>query len=159
MRTRLRASAANWRVIVVRLVGNALALALVWVLLPGITLATTDFRVSVSTFDFPLEGDALALLLVAVLFGLLNAFVKPLLQFLTLPFLLESFGLVIVLVNMLVLWLLSQLAPDAIQIDNVGWLVLGGALLGLFAFAIDNLLGLVPPIIDDRPQPAGGGEA
>lgn len=132
----------GWRVLLARLLVNAVVLALVILILPGIEL-TGGYRV-------------LDLLVLAALLGLLNAFVKPLLQLLALPFLIESFGLVVVLMNTVILWLLDVLDLGLLEIDGFLWALAGGALLGLFSFLLDNLFGLVPPIVDDQADAGEG---
>ena len=53
---------------------------------------------------------ALTLLVVAAVFGLVNAFVRPVVMFLSLPFYLLTLGLFFLVVNALMLWLTSWLA-------------------------------------------------
>ena len=54
----------------------------------------------------------LAWLVVSAVFGLLITFVKPLVQLLLLPLIFVSFGLVLVLINTIVIWLLSVIFPN-----------------------------------------------
>jgi putative membrane protein len=127
----------NWRVAAVRVPTNGLAVALAAFLLGGIHVTT----------DRPVIGY----LVLGAVFGLLNAFVKPALQYVALPLLLESFGLVVVIVDVLVFWLLDLLFSNVVVVDGFWWYVAGGALLGFLSFLVDNVVGLTPPIIDDRP--------
>ena len=53
---------------------------------------------------------ALTLLVVAAIFGLVNAFVRPIVMLLSLPFYLLTLGLFFLVVNALMLWLTSWLA-------------------------------------------------
>lgn len=55
-------------------------------------------------------GDWRLLLVVALIFGALNAALKPLLIILTLPFLLVTLGLFTLVVNALLLWMTSALS-------------------------------------------------
>ena len=121
---------------------NAAAVALTAFVLSGVHV----------TASRPLIGY----LVIGAVFGLLNAFVKPALQYLALPLLLESFGLVVVLVDVLVFWLLDKLFPRILHVDGFWWLLAGGALLGFLSFLFDNLFGLTPPIVDDRPERHAG---
>lgn len=121
------------RLAVVRVPANAAALAFTVAVLPGVHVTTAR--------------PAIAYLVLGAVFGLVNAFVKPALQFLVLPLLLASFGLVVVLVDVLTFWLLEVLFGK-LDADGVLWLVAAGALLGLLSFVLDVLLGLTPPIVD-----------
>jgi putative membrane protein len=116
---------------------NALAVALVVLILPGVKEYAAH----------PLVGY----LVLGALFGLLNAFVKPLIQFVALPLVLGSMGLVVILIDILVFWILEQLTP-LLAASGFGWVALAGVLLGLVTGVLDNLLGLVPPILSDRPE-------
>jgi putative membrane protein len=55
-------------------------------------------------------GSWLSLLIVALIFGLINAVVRPLLKLLTCPLVLLTLGLFIFVINALMLWLTSTLS-------------------------------------------------
>jgi putative membrane protein len=80
--------------ILIRLLINAAALWVAVRLVPGVSFA----------------GDGRLLLVVALIFGLLNACLKPLLMILTLPFLLVTLGLFTFVLNGLLLWMTSALS-------------------------------------------------
>jgi putative membrane protein len=90
-------------------------------------------------------GQGLA---IAVVFAVLNAVVKPALQFLSLRFLFSSYGIVIVLINTLLLALLDWILGERIEASGVLPVLLGGALIGLIGAAIDAMLGADPPPLD-----------
>jgi putative membrane protein len=50
-----------------------------------------------------------AIIVLALIFGLVNAFVAPLLKFLTCPFILVTFGLFTLLINTFLFWLTGQI--------------------------------------------------
>ena len=127
----------NVRVALVRIPLNGLAVALTVAVLPKV--------------DVTANRAVIGYLVVGAVFGVLNAFVKPVLQYLALPLLLESFGLVVILVDMLIFWLLDLFFPHSIHVQGFWGYLTGGVLLGLISFALDNLLGLTPPIVNDRP--------
>jgi putative membrane protein len=126
----------NWRFLLVRILVNALALAITAAVIPKI------YFVDKSVWSW---------LLMAVMLGILNALLKPLLQFLTLQFIFVTYGLVIVLVNSLILWLLSLLFPARFAVDNLWWALVGGLVLGLVSSFLESLLGLTVPIMPDEP--------
>jgi putative membrane protein len=139
-RSRLRRR-FNWRVALVRTVANAAALALTVAVLPGVAVSS--------------QRPVLGYLAAGAVFGVLNAFAKPAIQFVALPLLLGSFGLVVILVDALVLWLLDLVLGSLFSIDGVGPLFAAAALLGVIGFLLDGALGLMPPIADDRPSRPG----
>ena len=96
-------------------------------------------------------------LVLAALFGVLNAIIKPLLQFLALPFLLQSLGAVVIVVDIAVFALLDALTPTLLQTEGALWIAAAGLLLGFLSFLLENLVGLTPPIVTDRPSPEAGG--
>lgn len=77
-----------------RLLINAAALWVAIRLVPGITFG----------------GDEVALLLVALVFGVVNAIVRPVLLILSLPVLVLTLGLFTFVLNALMLWLTSALS-------------------------------------------------
>lgn len=118
---------------ITRFIANAAALALATWLLSGITLgaATTT-------------QQALTIAVVAAIFGLLNALVKPLVKLLTLPLVVLSLGLFLWVINAGMLMLTSALASHfgwAWHVD--GW---GTALIG--ALIVTVVGGLVGHILD-----------
>lgn len=122
----------NWRVGIARIVVNALALALTVLLVPGITI----------------EGEpSVSYLVLALVFGALNALVKPVLQFVAFPLIFVTYGLVIVAVNTAMLWLLGAVSA-LVDIDGVGALIVGGVVLAAWSLLLENLFGAVAPIVD-----------
>jgi putative membrane protein len=139
-RRSLRASYARfhrapWRVVAARVVVNALAVALVVSILPGVRESTGH--------------PALGYLALGAILGLINAFLKPAIQFVALPGLLGSMGLVVILVDIITFWILDSVTP-LISSSGFGWIVLAGVVLGVLSYLLDNLLGLGPPIVSDR---------
>jgi putative membrane protein len=126
----------NWRFLLVRILVNAIALAVTATVLPKV-----DF-VNKSIWN---------LLFMAVTLGVLNALVKPVLQALTLHFIVATYGLVIVLVNAVMLLLLSLLFPGRFAVDSLLWALVGGLVLGVLSSFLESLLGLTMPIVSDEP--------
>ena len=136
---RLRRDLANWRLFVVRLVTSGLAVVLTVGLLPG--LRFTSWR----------WGE---FLLIGVVFGVLNALVKPVIQFFALRYLVASYGLVVILINALMLALLSLILGGEIHDRGPVALFFGGLLVGLIGLALDTLAGTTPPFLDRAPGDA-----
>lgn len=67
---------------------------------------------------------------VAILLGIVNTFVKPILVFLTLPITILTFGLFILVINALMLMLVDAMV-DGLKIKNFGWALLYSLLLSI----------------------------
>ena len=131
----------NPKVLAVRVMANALALAVTVLVLPGIHLSASH--------------PVLALVLLGAVFGVVNAIVKPLLEFFALPFMLGSFGVVIVIVDWAVFAVFDHLAPGLLDVNGVLGALAGGVLMALLSFVLDGVLGLTPPVIDDQAKLPG----
>jgi len=80
-------------------IANAAALALATFIVPGITLEAGSTR-----------NKVLALCLVAVIFGLLNTFVKPIFKFVSGLLIILTLGLFLWVINAVLLMLTSHIA-------------------------------------------------
>ena len=60
--------------------------------------------------------QALTLVAVAVIFGLVNAIVAPVVKLLSLPFIILTLGLLLIGINALMLWLTSEIA-EALDLE------------------------------------------
>ena len=125
----------NWRAVLVRVLVNAL------------TLMITVFLVPSISFVDPSLWKILAL---GVVLGLLNAFIKPIIQFLTLSYIFATFGLVIIFINAVILFLISLLFPDLFQVGGVVWALVGGLVMGVVGGFLESLFGLTLPIVDEN---------
>ncbi len=84
------------------------------------------------------HGGPLPLLGVALVFGLVNSFVKPIVQLFSLPFVVLTLGLFLLVVNALMLWLTSALSAAL----GLGFHVEGflPAFLGAIAVSVVSML-------------------
>jgi len=80
--------------LIIRLLVNAAALWVATRIVPGVTY----------------RGDVLPFLGVALVFGIVNAFIRPVAKLLTLPIIILTLGLFALVVNGLMLWLTSALS-------------------------------------------------
>lgn len=81
-----------------------------------------------------------AALLGALALGIVNAFVRPLMVLLTLPLTVLTFGLFLLVVNALVLWLVAALVPG-VRVRGFGPAFFGSLLLTVLNLAVDVLVG------------------
>jgi putative membrane protein len=80
-------------------------------------------------------------LLGAIVLGLVNAFVKPLMVFLTIPLTIITMGLFLLVINALVLQLVATLSPG-IKVDGFGSALLGALVLTLLNLLVIMLFGV-----------------
>ncbi len=128
----------NWKLILMRGLISGTTIVIVILILPGIVAINANERPFLVNFA-----------IVAIVFGLLNAFIKPIIQFVTFPLLFVSYGLVVIVVNAIMLLLLGFLLPNILDISNIWAALFGGALVGLIGVLLENILGVTPPIVDD----------
>jgi putative membrane protein len=124
----------NWKILLLRILVNSLALILVGGLIPNI---------------FFVDRTLQSVLLAAILLGVLNAFIKPLLLFLTAQLFFATYGLLVIVINTMLLYLLHWIMPERFAVSGIIWPLVGGLLLGLVSTALENLLGLTPPIVPE----------
>lgn len=95
-------------------------------------------------FDFGAEGAWWKFLLVALIFGLVNTFLKPILRILTLPITLMTLGLFLLVINALLLMLTGAISAEL----NLGFTVgdflaalLGSLVISIVGFLLSMVIG------------------
>jgi putative membrane protein len=101
-------------------------------------------------FAFEPEGALLKFVLVAVIFGLVNSFVKPILRILTLPITLMTLGLFLLILNALMLLLTGAISNEL----DLG-LVVGDFLAALLGAIVISLVGMVLSMMIGTSRMAG----
>ncbi|MFF8391826.1 phage holin family protein [Streptomyces massasporeus] len=117
---------------VVKTIANAGALAVAVWLLDKITLTGDSTVKEVGT-----------LIIVALLFGLVNFLVKPLVKLLSLPLLILTLGLFTLVVNALMLLLTSWLADKldlSFHVEGFWTAVVGGLIISVVSWALHVVL-------------------
>lgn len=114
------------RAALLRILGTALGLWAATRLVPGIAI----------------EGWS-SFLLAALLLGVVNAVVRPVLVLLTLPVTLLSFGLFLLVVNGLMLALVAALMP-AFSVSGLGAAVLGAVVVSVTSWLAGRLVPAEP---------------
>ena len=79
-------------------------------------------------------------LFAAVILGLVNAFVKPAMVFLTIPLTVITLGLFLLVINALVLQLMAALSPG-VRVSGFGQAILGSIVLTILNLLVLMLLG------------------
>jgi putative membrane protein len=111
----------------IRVIINAVAIAITAQLLPGIEVVDN----SIGT-----------LLIIGLIFGLVNAIIKPILVFLTCPAVILTLGLFILVINGLMLQITSLLVGHLFRVENFGQAFLGGIIMAIVSIIMEILLGV-----------------
>nr|WP_312855599.1 phage holin family protein [Paeniglutamicibacter cryotolerans] len=130
------------KVFLLRVIANALALGVAAWLIPGIHIGTgaTD-----QLTEYGSVNTILAYLFIGLIFGLVNAIVRPIVSLLALPITCLTLGLFAVVINagmlMLTSWL-SSFTPIPFHVETFFW----DAILGAIIISIVSaLIGLITP--------------
>lgn len=116
----------------VKTLANAAALAVATWLLSDITLTGTSTGNKVWT-----------LILVALIFGVVNVIVKPVVKLLSFPLFILTLGLITLVINALMLMLTSWVAGKldlAFHVDGFWTAVLGGLIVSIVSWALHVIL-------------------
>jgi putative membrane protein len=102
------------------------------------------------------------LLVAALLLGILNAFVRPILMLIALPLLIFTLGLFTLVINALLLYLVGALLQPHFQVDSFGYAFLGALIISVISVALNLLTGNSRVAVQRRPpgppNPPGGGD-
>jgi putative membrane protein len=118
--------------LLVRLLANAVALSVAAWLLDGITVRGSSTGRRIGT-----------LLVVAAIFGLVNALVKPLATILSLPFIVLTLGLLIFVINALMLLLTSWISDGLnvpFHVAGFGTALVGALIITVVSWLVNILL-------------------
>ncbi len=110
-----------------RLVVNAIAIMIVAALLPGIQIASTDIG---------------TLAIVALVIGVVNAIIRPVVMILSCPFIILSLGILVPVINGLMLMLSASILGDRLRVDGLGWAIGGGLIMMVVVLILESALGL-----------------
>jgi len=123
---------------VIRILVNAIALAITVIFTPGITVQ-------------PLIPGIIDIsptyLLIGALFGLINALIRPVVLLFTARLLVRTMGVFALIINAFLFWILSIVAPQAFIIASPKWLwiVLGSIVIAIVVFLMEAFFGLDKP--------------
>lgn len=122
--------------LLIRLVATAAALFVAIAVVPGVDLAGTEGRAVTD------PRAIINLLVVAAIFGVVNAILKPLLKLSTCLINMATLGLFVFVINAFLLWLTSYIAGRL----NLGFVV-DGALPALLGSLIVSAVSLVLSVV------------
>jgi putative membrane protein len=109
-----------------RCIVNGVALVLTSQLLPGMST----------------NGGLVGVLVIGLVFGIVNAVIKPIVKFVSFPLIIVTLGLFILVINGLMLWLTSSIAPNYLSVSGFGTAVLGGIVMGIINMILEAITGV-----------------
>lgn len=120
------------QLILTRIIINAIALGVAAWIVDGVDLTSESTANQVFT-----------LLAVGAIFGLINAFIKPIVQLISLPFIVLTLGLLIFVINALLLWLtgaISSWLGLAFSVEGFWPALLASLIISLVSFAMNMVV-------------------
>jgi putative membrane protein len=124
------------RSFILRVLINGLALWIASWILPGLDISTSATTEAVAnsgvTQGTETIGIILAYLFIGLIFGVVNAFVRPLVSILSLPITILTLGLFTIVINAAMLYLtswLSSYTPVHFSIDSFFWTAVLAAII------------------------------
>lgn len=123
---------------------------LLWLVTHAVSLAAAAWLVDGIRFTGPRSGMAeveekiLPLLLVALILGVVSSFVKPVLQVLSIPFIILTLGLFLLVINAATLLLTGWVAEQldiGFRVTGFWPAVLGAIVITVTTWIVDGVLG------------------
>lgn len=105
-----------------------------WLVNAVAVYATAHLLDGISVRNF---GAALA---VALILGLINTVLRPILVFLSIPFLVVTLGLFMLVINALMLQLAAALSGGGFVVDSFWWAMLASMCISVVAWVLSSLL-------------------
>jgi putative membrane protein len=119
----------------VRWLINAIALLIAALIVPGIRLTASGTT--------PGMNEWVTLAIVALIFGVINAIIRPVVVLLTFPLTIVTLGLFMFVVNALMLMLTSRIAQAlhlGFRVEGFGAALLGALVISVVSFILSRLL-------------------
>ncbi|KAA8889867.1 phage holin family protein [Nocardia colli] len=126
--------------LLIRLIINGVA---IW-----LAAAWVDKIDIISPADNGNVGKVLVVLAVAAVFTVVNALVKPIVKLLSLPLVIVTLGLFLLVINALMLWLTAKITETTdygLRVDGFWAAVIGGLIVSI----VNWVLGILVPDGDD----------
>lgn len=112
----------------IRVVINAISIAMTAMLIPGIQVVNNDMG---------------TLLIIGLVFGIVNSLLKPILMFLTCPAVVVTLGLFVLVINGVLLLVTESLVGDRLIIEGGIWTaILGGIVMAIVSMVLEGVMGL-----------------
>jgi putative membrane protein len=122
--------------LLLRLIINAVAIWIAAALVRNIEL--------ISPADKGTTGKVIVVLIVAIIFGVVNALIKPIVKLLSLPLVIVTLGLFLLVINALMLWLTATITATTqygLRVHGVGAAIFGAIIITV----VNWVLGIFVP--------------
>lgn len=108
-------------------------LLLIWIINATAVYATAHFLPGISIRNFA------AAFIVALVLGLINALIKPVMVFFSIPFIVLTLGLFMLVINALMLQLAAAFV-EGFRVESFWWAMLGSLCISFVAWLIEAML-------------------
>lgn len=109
----------------------------------GILLKFVVIGLSLFVADWLLQSihfaDWKSIIIAAIVFGLINAFFKPILVILTLPITFLTLGLFLLVINIVLYWLTAEIVTG-FEIDGWAGVIAGAVVTWVVSFILNKLI-------------------
>ncbi|KUL29127.1 phage holin family protein [Chlorobium limicola] len=110
-------------------------IAILWLINALAVYATAHLLSGINVRNFG------AAVVVALVLGFVNAVLRPVMVFLSIPFIIVTLGLFLLVINALMLQLSAALV-DGFSVDGFWWAVAGSLIISLISWSLSSLLSL-----------------
>ncbi len=97
------------------------------------------------------------LVIASLLLGIFNAFIRPILMLIALPFLIFTLGLFTLVINAVLLYFVGWLLRPDFQVDSFRYAFLGALIISVVSVALNLLTGNARVSVQRRKPPGGSG--
>ena len=116
----------DFRNFILRLIINMIALVVTATVIPGITVSQ----------------EFMPLLVVALIFGIVNALIRPIITLLTCPAVILTLGLFLLVINGFVLQITAYFSGGRFDVNGFWAAFLGGIIIAIVNMVLEGLVGL-----------------
>jgi len=110
-------------------------IAILWLINALAVYATAHLLSGINVRNFG------AAVVVALVLGFINAVLRPVMVFLSIPFIIVTLGLFLLVINALMLQLSAALV-DGFSVDGFWWAVAGSLIISLISWSLSSLFSL-----------------
>jgi len=96
--------------------------------------------------------EPMDLLLAALLLGVLNAFIRPVMFLLALPLVIFTLGLFTIVINACLLYLVHGVMGNRFEVDSFGWAMLGAVIISVVSLPLNLLTGNTNTVVKIQRQ-------
>ena len=120
--------------LIIHAIVTAIAIAVAAFFIPGLHWGLVDYGLGE-------PGRYLSLFVTAIVLGILNAFIKPILVMISMPLTCATLGLFIFVINAIMVWILGQFTQQlGFAVDGFIPALLGSIVISIVSFLISRVI-------------------